>query len=197
MTLQSTNGFYFGQFLDRKFAVSKNFCCENRSRFLFANVKAESLKFPISVRRGSCVVKIYRDRRKSGDYFRVAYYLGGKRYRLVYSSLADAKTEAEAKASQLARGDVDAAQLSGQDRLIYGRALEAIRFLEIPLDAAALEYAEARKTLGNHPLAEAIRFFVRHHGSGIQPMPVSEAVRRFLDDKTARGLSKVYLDDLR
>ena len=147
-------------------------------------MKTASLKFPIVRPAGFLHSQIYRDRRASGDYFRVAYYLGGKRYRLVYSSLADAKTEAEAKASQLARGDVDAAQLSGQDRLIYGRALEAIRFLEIPLDAAALEYAEARKTLGNHPLADAVRFFVRHHGSGIQPMSVSEAVQEFLNDKT-------------
>ena len=115
----------------------------------------------------------------------------------MYRSLAAAKTEAEAKASQLARGDVDAAQLIGQDRLIYGRALEVIRFLEIPLDAAAFEYAEARKTLGNHPLADAVRFFVRHHRSAIQSKSVSEAVQEFLNDKTAKGLSKVYLDDLR
>ena len=115
----------------------------------------------------------------------------------MYRSLAAAKTEAEAKASQLARGDVDAAQLIGQDRLIYGRALEVIRFLEIPLDAAAFEYAEARKTLGNHPLADAVRFFVRHHGSAIQSKSVSEAVQEFLNDKTAKGLSKVYMDDLR
>ena len=67
----------------------------------------------MAVRRGSCVVKIYRDRRASGDYFRVVYYLGGKRVRGVFSSLAEAKAEAEAKASQLARGDVDTAQLIG------------------------------------------------------------------------------------
>ena len=87
--------------------------------------------------------------------------------------------------------------LSGQDRLIYGRALEALRPLEIPLDAAALEYADARKTLRDYSLSDAVRFFIRHHGNGIQRISVSDAVQEFLSGKAARGLTKVYLDDLR
>ena len=58
-----------------------------------------------------------------GDYYRVVFYLGGKRHRLNFCSLGDAKEEATAKAAQLARGDVDAVQLTGRDRLTYGRAL--------------------------------------------------------------------------
>jgi integrase len=160
-------------------------------------VRSDTPKFPIAIRRGSCVVKIYRDRRRSRDYFRVIYYLGGKRHRLVFSSLASAKAEADAKASQLARGDIDAAQLSGNDRLIYGRALEAIRHLEISLDAAALEYANARKALGPFSLLDAARFHVRHHGNGIQRISVSKAVEEFLNAKASKGLTKVYLDGLR
>ena len=49
--------------------------------------------------------------------------------------------------AQLARGDVDAVQLTGKDRLAYGRALDAIKDFGIPLDAAAIDYAEARKVL--------------------------------------------------
>ena len=84
-------------------------------------------EFPLKVKAGSTVVKIYRDRKRSGDYFRLVYYLGGKRHRLCFSSLDAAKTEAAAKAAQLARGDVDAVQLNGRDRLTYGRALDEIR----------------------------------------------------------------------
>jgi hypothetical protein len=39
--------------------------------------KAEA--FPLAVKAGSTAVKIYRDRKPSGDYYRVVYYLGGKR----------------------------------------------------------------------------------------------------------------------
>jgi integrase len=158
---------------------------------------AGSVKFPISVRRGSCQVKIYRDQRPYGVYFRVIYYLGGKRQRLVFGSLGAAKAEAEAKAAQLARGDLDASQMTGRDRLIYGRSLEAIRILNLPLDAAAHDYASARKALGSVPLADAVTFFIRHHGGTIQRLAVAEGVDAFLKDKTEQGLSKVYLDDLR
>jgi hypothetical protein len=53
---------------------------------------------------------------------------------------------AAAKAAQLARGDMDAVQLTGRDRLIYGRALDAITATGVALDAAATEYAQAAKT---------------------------------------------------
>src|SRR4029453_298265 len=108
-------------------------------------MKAKRFRFPITIKRGSSSVKIYRDRKPQGTYYRVAYHLGGKRHRLNFRDLLQARSEAEAKASQLSRGDVDAAQLTGRDRLVYGRAVEAVREHGLPLDAAALEYSEARK----------------------------------------------------
>jgi len=38
-------------------------------------------------------------------------------------------------------------QISGKDRLIYGRAVEAVKDYGVPLDAVALEYSDARKLL--------------------------------------------------
>ena len=104
-------------------------------------MKAKRHRFPIVVKRGSSVVKVYRDRKPTGMYYRVAYHIGGKRHRLHFNDLEKATSEAEAKASQLSRGDVDAMQLSGRDRLVYGRAVEAVREQGVPLDAAALEYS--------------------------------------------------------
>jgi hypothetical protein len=65
-------------------------------------------------------VKIYRDRKPAGTYYRVVYHLGRKRHRLTFSDLQIATNEAEAKASQLSRGDVDATLLSGRDRWRMG-----------------------------------------------------------------------------
>jgi integrase len=159
-------------------------------------MKTKRQRFPIIIKRGSCVVKIYRDRKPTGTYYRVAYHIGGKRHRLHFNDLEKAIAEAEAKAAQLSRGDIDAVQLTGRDRLVYGRALEAIREHGLPLDAAAIEYSEARKLLDGVPLVDAARFYSRHHGRGIKRKSVADAVEAMIA-KTAKGVSQVYLADLR
>ncbi|MGI8437805.1 MAG: hypothetical protein ACR2NX_13035 [Chthoniobacterales bacterium] len=160
-------------------------------------MKAKKPKFPIVIKRGSCAVKIYQDRKPTGTYFRVVYNIGGKRHRLHFSDLQTATNEAEAKASQFSRGDVDAMQLSGRDRLVYGRALEAVRHFDVPLDAAAIEYSDARKLLGGVALVDAARFYARHHGHGIKRKSVAEAVDEMIAAKKTAGVSELYLSDLR
>ena len=76
----------------------------------------------------------------------------------------------------MSRGDIDAVQLPGRDRLVYGRALEAIRDHALPLDAAAIEYSEARKLLDGVTLVDAARFYSRHHGRAITRKSVGDAV---------------------
>ena len=121
----------------------------------------------------------------------------GPRHRLNFPDFEGAKSEAAAKVAQLARGDVDAVQLTGKDRLAYGRALDAIKDFGIPLDAAAIDYAEARKVLSGFSLTEAARFFMRHHGRGVTSKLVAEAVEAFRTGKQTEGRSRLYLDDLR
>lgn len=161
-------------------------------------MKTKAEKFPLVVKRGSAVVKIYRDdTKKSGTYYRVSFYKGGKRTSQNFADLGEAKQEAEAKASQLSRGDLDALQITGKDRLIYSRALEAIRPYGISLDTAATEYAAAKKLLVGFTLAEASRFYMRHHGKGIHPKPVADAVEEMIAAKTLKGVSPTYLADLK
>jgi integrase len=154
-------------------------------------------EFPLAFKAGSIVIKVYRDRKPSGDYFRLTYYLGGKRHRLNFNSLEAARREAAAKAAQLARGDVDAVQLNGRDRLTYGRALDAVRPTGVALDTAANEYAQAVKLLAGHSLVEAAGFYMRHHANGVAPRMVADAVEDFRRAKGAAGRSFVYLKDVR
>ena len=169
-------------------------------RTVCAHLSAKNMKrtrFPIVIKRGSCAVKIYRDRKPNGMYYRVAYHLGGKRHRLNFSGLQEATNEAEAKASQLSRGDVDAVQLSGRDRLVYGRALDTVKRFDVPLDAVAIEYSEARKLLDGVPLMDAVRYYARYHEHGIKRKAVADAVAEMITAKKAKGVSDVYLRDLR
>jgi integrase len=160
-------------------------------------MKTKRDRFPILIKRGSCSVKIYRDRKPSGTYYRVCYHIGGKRERLNFVDLEKAKLEAEAQAAKLSRGDVDAMQLTGKDRLVYGQALESVRETGVALNAAAREYSEAWKHLDGVSLVDAAKFYARHQGRGIKRKPVSQAVDEIIASKEAQGVSVVYLNDLR
>ena len=160
-------------------------------------MSAKRVRFPIIVKRGSSTVKIYRDAKPQGTYFRVVYYVGGKRERLNFADLETAQREAEGKAAQLSRGDMDALQLSGRDRLIYGRALEAVKPFGVTLDAATNEYSEARKLLNGVGLVDAARFYLRHHDSGLTRKSMADAVDEMLKAKETSGVSELYLADLR
>ena len=163
------------------------------------------VRFPIVVKRGSSEVKIYRDRKSEGMYYRVVYYIKttvdgkevSKRHRLNFSDLQEATNQAEAKASWLSRLDGDALQFSGRDRHIYARALDAVKEFDVPLDTVASEYADARKVLDGVPLIDAVSFYSRHHGKGIKRKSVTLAVDEMIERKTTKGVSKLYLDDLR
>ena len=140
-------------------------------------------EFPLAVKAGSSV-KVYRDRKRSGDYYRLVYYLGGKRQRLNYRSLDDAKTEAAAKAAQLARGDVDAVQDSREGPASPTVAL--LKALGRPvsrLSVAANEYAQAAKTLAGHSLLDAVNFYMRHGVNGVSGRMVADAVDDFRQAK--------------
>lgn len=153
------------------------------------------IRFPITVKRGSSHVKIYRDTHTGGTYYRVVYHLGGKRVRLSFNDLGRATREAEAKACQLSRGDIDAMQLSGKDRLEYGRARELTNGM--PLDQVALQFAEASRILDGIPLLDAARFYTRHHNSVLERKSVADAFAAMIDAKARKGVSAVYLADLR
>jgi integrase len=158
---------------------------------------AKRIRFPITIKRGSSTVKIYRDRKPTGTYYRVVYYLGGKRHRLSFNDFEKATNEAEAKASQLSRGDLHGLQLSQDDYREYGRAKDALKEFGLPLDALAIEYAQARKLLDGVPLSDAARFYARHHGRGIKRKSVVQAVDEMIERKTLKGVSELYLADLR
>jgi hypothetical protein len=148
------------------------------------------------------VVKIQRRKRHSStgmpyDEYTVLYYLGGNRTRKNCSTFAESMALAEIKTAELSRGEIDAAQFSGSDRLAYGQALETLRPTKVDLNSAALEYAQAQEILGGHSITEACRYFMRHHSEELTPKPVNDVYAEFIQQRNKAGLSDRYLEDLR
>ncbi|MBI1178405.1 tyrosine-type recombinase/integrase [bacterium] len=160
--------------------------------------KEKKSTFPIKVKVGHTIAKIYRTKSNGCDQFIVTHYLGTKRVRKVFADLELAKQEAHTVATKLSQGELNVLELKNEDRLAYVRAMAALQPAGIPLEIAAIDYAEAIKILeGSASVVEAARYFAKLHPSRMPRKTVSDVVTELLDAKEADGVSDVYLKDLR
>ena len=84
-------------------------------------------KFPITVKRGHTLVKIYHTPSRGCDAFTVSDYIGEKRQRKTFADLGLAMTGAETVANKHSSGEVNVLMLASDDRLAYVRAIEALK----------------------------------------------------------------------
>ena len=103
----------------------------------------------------------------------------------------------ETVANKLSTGEIDVLTLTSHDRLAYVRAMEAIRPTGIPLEVAAIQFAEAVKLIGNGSILEAARFFAKHNSQFLPKKQVAELVAELIEAKRVDGMSGAYLRDLR
>jgi integrase len=154
-------------------------------------------KFPITVKRGHTVVKIYLTPSRGCEAFTVSYYLGDKRQRVTFSDLGLAKTEAETVANKLSNGEVDVLTLTSGDRLTYVRAIESLKPTGVPLEMAAMQFAEAHALLEGTSLLEAVRFYRKQNPDRLPKKNVPEVVEEMIQAKEADKMSAVYVKDLK
>ena len=153
-------------------------------------------KFPITVKRGHTTVKIYLTPSRGCEAFTVSYYLGDKRQRVTFSDLGLAMTEAETVANKLSTGEVNVLTLTSHDRLAYIRAIEALKPTGVPLEMAAMQFAEAHKLLQGESLLEAVRYYMKRTSVLRVKKTVPEIVEELVAAKEADHVSDVYIKDL-
>ena len=154
-------------------------------------------KFPVTVKRGHTTVKIYRTPSRGCDAYTVSYYLGDQRVRKTFADLGLATTEAETVANKLSTGEVNVLTLTSGDRLSYVRAIEALKPTGVPLEMAAMQFAEAHKILEGRSVVEAARYSAKKNPIWLPKKLVPELVAEMIEAKTADGMSKYYTSDLK
>src|SRR5271170_4089193 len=107
--------------------------------------KSPKTNSPTLIKRGSVTVKIYQGTTHGYKTFTLAWHEAGRRMRRTFSSLQEAKNEAETVATQLSNADGLALELSGVDRQEYLIAVNELRDLDIPLHLAMKEFVAAKK----------------------------------------------------
>lgn len=138
-------------------------------------------RFPVSIRRGSVITRIYRLKRGDGrEVFTASWNIGGKRETRQFSTYISAHAEATLKAEQLAAGRLGAAALTVDD----AGTLTAIRDLcgAVPPLAAMQEWAKARKLCGGSILP-AVEAWAATHTSKVKSVTLVTAIDDFISKK--------------
>lgn len=152
-------------------------------------------KFPLTITEAGVPAKIYRGTQThSGTKYRgfiIAYSLLGKRKQVWRTDLEDAKTVARNACIKIANGEQHSLMLTSADRMIYLRACEALAKLNVPIDVACRDYAEAHAIIaGRVGLVEACRDWIKRHAIEIQRIKLSDAVEQLKEqarnDRKAR-----------
>jgi integrase len=164
-------------------------------------MKRQKRSKPGTVTVGNVKVRIYTVNRptalgKTRRTFEVSDYTNGKRRFRVFSDETEAKREAERIARQLATGEATAASLRNTDAASYGRAIELLSPVGIPLEVAAGNYAKAFEILGGDFIIEAAQFYARHRADKITPRRVADVVAELIASKEGRKSAR-YVADLR
>lgn len=153
--------------------------------------------FPQRIKRGSCVVTIYKTPSKGYDLFTVAHYdAGGKLCRRTFADLDQARSTAEQTAESFAVGTFDTHVLAGEELLIYRRAVEAVRSIGMPLDLAVIEFTRSM-TMDKGASANGAPATVESCPLQRAAVPVAQVVTELLASKKSKGRSRLYLTDLR
>jgi hypothetical protein len=148
---------------------------------------------PVLVKAGSVVVKIRQSplviNGKKYPSFIVDYYANGRRYRERRNTARKARALADAVVAKLVKGELQALELTGEDRRIYLLALENLKDIGVGLDAATREYADAKKISKNANLREVARFRQRYGQTDIKKGKVPDLVRmgRIRESLVAEG----------
>jgi integrase len=154
-------------------------------------------KFPLEIKRGNATVTIYRRKHHGYMEYRLAWYgPDGKRQVKSFSNPQKAKDEAAAKLNALSRGEIASLDLTGKDRLAYMRAVEVLKPFGLPLEMAAMRFAEASKLLNGASLVDAARFYAKRHKVDAPTKSVAECCAEMIAAKVADELSRRHVKDL-
>ena len=157
---------------------------------------------PLLIKRGNVAVKIYASKNHVNgttyDQFTLAYYDGAQRRMKRFSSLDEAKQEAELAATKLANGEGQVLRLTSLDRANYLQAVETLRPFGRQLNLAVAEYVEALQLLPQGAsLREAVADFARRKSSVRESRTVPELVAEYIASKEKAGKSQAHLRDMR
>ena len=149
------------------------------------------------VKFGSAVVPIYRTQSNGRVRYMLSYHREGRRERMIFSQLDDAKKEAKFVAQRIQSGMQHVTDLKPHERDNYKKAVELLDALGIPLVAAVEDYVQARKVAESESLISMANDYRRVFKPLTRRATVPELVKELLAARKQDGASKAYVANLK
>ncbi len=155
------------------------------------------VRFPMRIKRGSCVVTIYKTTVSGYVSFTVVHYgADGTRCRQTFADYKSARQAAVETADNLSEGKPDMLVLAGQELLVYRRAMRVLQPIGASLDTAAIRFVELMQR-NNGDCVNNMTAPPQRAGESVKPKLVAEVLKELLAVKQEKGRSHLYLIDLR
>lgn len=161
-------------------------------------------KFPNVIRRGSVSVTIYETPTKGYPNYTLAYYQDGRRKREMSADHLALRNRAAEVLDDLSGGrSPETGALKASERNEFVRAKTALSKVSgiiksrLPVDVAALHYAQAVEILGDDLVIEAAREYTKRHPAKLPLINVADLATEFLEEKEKQGRSERHLETLK
>lgn len=155
------------------------------------------------IKVGNSVVKIYQVKNRGNDFLSISYNWAGERKQrlLRHASARDekrARSTARDIATAMHNGRADQLNYFAEDQRVLSAAKDALSKLNVPVDAACREYAQAREVIGDAgTVLDAAEYFRRSKPTAIKKITASDAVEQYITQGERDGHSVRHLQDIR
>jgi integrase len=148
----------------------------------------------VEIGTGPTKVRIYTINRKDGyDQFTLAWKEGGSRRTRCFSCMDEARMIAQQVTVRLINGGSDTCEATRRDIDILRHCERTATEFGVTLAAAIEEWASARRTAGNVPLSDAVRFYAANRADLFPTRSNVQAAAEFSVSLKRKGVSDIYV----
>jgi integrase len=148
----------------------------------------------VEVGTGPAKVRIYTINRKDGyDQFTLAWQEGGRRRTRCFSCMDEAKMVAQQITVRLINGETGVCEATRRDIDILRHCERAAGEFGVTLAAAIEEWVSARRTAGEVPLSDAVRFYAANRADLIAVRSNVQVAAEFVESLKRKGVSIIYV----
>ena len=148
----------------------------------------------VEIGNGPSTVRIYTINRRDGyGQFTLAWREGGRRRTRCLASMDEARIIAQQTTVRLANGGCATDEATRRDIELLRHCERTAGEFGITLAAAIDEWSSARRTAGEIPLSDAVRFYQSNRADMLPVRTIAQVAVEFLESRRASGASAVYV----